>query len=93
MGRAVVRDEEYWREEFEHRAGILEYEGGLSRKDAEREAGTWLALERLRFTTERAQAVRQPVATRAPKMKQITSECAQQEQATLPGFERAFQGG
>lgn len=31
-----------WQEEFNHRAAILEYDGGFSRRDAEEEAGYWV---------------------------------------------------
>lgn len=31
-----------WQEEFDHRAAILEYDGGFSRRDAEEEAGYWV---------------------------------------------------
>ena len=31
-----------WTEEFNHRAAILEYDAGFSRRDAEGEAGYWV---------------------------------------------------
>lgn len=34
--------EPLWQEEFNHRAAILEYDGGFSRRDAEEEAGYWV---------------------------------------------------
>ena len=34
--------EPIWQEEFDHRAAILEYDGGFSRRDAEEEAGYWV---------------------------------------------------
>lgn len=87
MGIAAVYDEEYWREEFGHRAAILEHDGGLSRKDAEREAGNWQAIERLRVACEAKQ--RREQATKPAKAIERPTE----QQATLPGFETAYQGG
>lgn len=87
MGIAAVYDEEYWREEFDHRAAILEYDGGLSRKNAEHEAGNWLAIERLRVACETKQ--RREQATKPPKVIERPTE----QQATLPCFETAYQGG
>lgn len=87
MGRAVVRDDAFWSEEYNHRAAILEYDGGMSRKDAEREAGTWVALERLRVASERVQAKRRATVPVVVASRQT------EQQATLPGFEQAYQGG
>lgn len=90
MGIAAVYDEEYWREEFEHRAAILEYDGGLWRKDAEHEAGTWMVIERLRVTSEQVQRMAaKGGAVRTPKVDDRPAE----QQATLPGLEMAYQGG
>jgi len=87
MGIAVAYDEEYWREEFDHRAAILEYDGGVSRKSAENEARTWQAIEKLRVACEAKQ--RREQATKPAKAIERPTE----QQATLPGFETAYQGG
>lgn len=38
--------EPIWQEEFNHRAAILEYDGGFSRRDAEEEAGYWVEAQK-----------------------------------------------
>lgn len=87
MGGAVVRDDAYWSEEYNHRAAILEYDGGMPRREAEREAGTWVALRRLEVACERTPARHKAVVPVVVVSRQA------ERQTTLPGFEKAYQGG
>ena len=38
-------DDPLWQEEFNHRAAILEYDAGFSRRDAEEEAMYFIAMQ------------------------------------------------
>ncbi len=75
---------------YNERAAIFEYLGGATRKDAERAAGTYVEIEKLRVTSEQVQAKQRAMGTMA---KQKADEQSKQEQITLPGFEMAFGGG
>ena len=41
-GDCLMSTEPDWQEEFDHRAAILEYDGGFTRAEAEEEAGYWV---------------------------------------------------
>lgn len=83
----MTYDTAYWSEAFDERAAILEHDGGLSRREAERRASTWIAIERLRVTSEQVQQREQ-----ATKPKRAEAQSTEQQQA-LPGFETAYAGG
>lgn len=70
-------DTTYWAEAFDERAGILQYDGGMTRREAERAASTWIAIERLRVAAEKMQATR-PAPARETK--------STEQQQALPGF-------
>ena len=74
----------------EERAAIMQYDGGLGRKDAERQAGQLVQIESLRVTAERAEARERAKGTKA---KVMAMEQPKQEQIALPGFEAAYGGG
>lgn len=81
---------DYWDEAREERAAIMQYDGGLDRKDAERQAGILVQLQSLEVTCGRVQARQQ---ARGMKTKATAMEQPKQEQIALPGFEAAFGGG
>lgn len=87
MGIAAGYDEEYWRELYEERVAMMLSDETITKRDAERRAGTYVAIERLRVAVEQAEARR--VATRPRRAE----EGPREQQATLPGFEEAYQGG
>lgn len=70
-------DTTYWSELFEERAAIYEHDGGMSRREAERAASTWIAIERLRVASEKVQA------TRPAPVREVKST---EQQQALPGF-------
>ena len=81
---------EYWDEVRAERAAIMQYLGGMSREDAERQAGIYVQLESLAATCQRVQARQQ---ARGTKTTAKVQEQPKQEQIALPGFEAAFGGG
>jgi hypothetical protein len=60
-GAVLPKERQDWpadeRERFEERAGFMEFEGGLSREDAEREAERLVRVEHARAFVERAALV------------------------------------
>lgn len=82
--------EQDWHELREERAAIMEYLGGMTRKDAERAAGIEVQIMSLKVTSERARAREM---AQGAKKKAMEVEQPKQEQITLPGFEAAFGGG
>lgn len=79
-----------WAEAYEERAAIMQFDGGLSRQDAERRAGQEIEIARLQEKSERVQSTNRAVGVKA---KAMVVEQQKQEQITLPGFEAAFGGG
>lgn len=79
--------EEDWSEVYEERAGIMQYQGGLKREEAEAKARVYVQIERLRVTSEAVQA-------RERAKKPVSSETkATEEQGELFASTRGAHSG
>lgn len=83
----MIYTDDYWEEMFQERAAIIEEGDKCSRKDAERRARNWVAIERIRVATEQAESRRQATTKKQTETKPT------HQQETLPGFEEAYRGG